>query len=263
MKSLLTGVLFLMLLATSCQYFGGDSAKTSAKEAKNSDGTIIKNIFFNNDPSSPVEWKVSVKVNDQGESVRHGESIRYSKTGKIYERINYLNNKKQGKRLAYYATGKVWKEQNYLDGKLDGVCKRYDRHGKLAAEYNYKRGYPGVGLKEYTNLNKVRVQPVLRIQKIDEVRSANRYKLKVSLSGENLKRIKSVQYYMGDLIEGKYFHKNLKNAKALTSKTGEFSFNVPKGAELNKTVNIVAVAKNSDGMTLILQKKSKIGVRGI
>ena len=154
-----------------------------------------------------------------------------------------MNNKKHGKRYTYHSTGKVWKEQSYVEGKLDGICKRYDRNGKVSAEYMYKAGLPAVGLKEFTNLGKERVQPTLKIQKIDQVASAHKYKLKLSLTGENLKRIKSVEFYMGDLIEGKYFHKNLSPAKATSSKTGEFSFGVPKGHVINKTYNIIAVAK--------------------
>ncbi len=266
MKILTISLLAILMTLSSCDFILGDAAKKvkkEAKESKNPDGTTIKKKHFNGDPNSPVEWKVSVKVNDQGETVRHGESIRYSKTGKVYERINYVENKKEGKRYTYHSTGKVWKEQSYVNGKLDGICKRYDREGKITAEYNYKKGFPGVGLKEYTNLGKERAQPVLKVQKVDEVRTANRYKLKLSIGGENVKRYKSVEYYMGDLIEGKYFHKNMKNAKSISKTKGEFSFGVPKGHVLNKTFNIIAVAKNSDGLQLILQKKVSVSVRGI
>jgi len=263
MKKLLTAVLCMMLFLTSCQFFGSNGDGSASKKAQSDDGTTISIKHFNNDPHAPIEWKVKLKVNDQGETVRDGESIRYSKTGKVYEKINYVNNKKQGKRYNYHTTGKVWKEQNYLDGKLDGECKRYDRNGKITAIYYYKKGLPGVGLKEYTNLGKLRVQPVLQIQKKDEVRTSNRYKLVVSLGGENLKRIKKVEYFIGELIEGKYLHKNLQNAKPLSSKKGEFTYDVPKGSVLNKTLNVIAVAKNTDGMTLIIQKKVSVSVRGI
>ncbi len=262
MKNLTAVFLVLSLVMSSCQFFGGQTAKQSA-ETKNPDGTIIKTKHFNNDPSAPLEWKVSVKVDKDGKTIRHGKSIRYSKTGKVYEEINYVDNKKEGTRLTYHSNGKIWKEQSYKNGKLDGVCKRYDRNGKITAEYNYKAGLIGVGLKEFTNLGVEREQPVLRVEKVNEIRTYNRYKLKLSLSGENAKRYKSVEYYMGDLIEGKYFHKNLRNAKPVSNTKGEIVFGVPKGEVLNKTINVIAVGKNTDGMTLILQKKVSISVRGV
>lgn len=256
-------LLFVLITTTACQFLGSNGSKTKSNGVQNSDGTIIKKKHFNNDPYGPVEWKVSVKAEEDGSTIRHGLSTRYSKNGKVYEKINYADNKKHGKRLTYHSTGKVWKEQSYVEGKLDGLCKRYDRNGKLSAEYTYKAGLPAVGLKEFTNLGKERIQPTIKIEKLDQIASANKYKLKLSLTGENLKRIKSVDFYMGDLIEGKYFHNNLNPAKPNSSKTSEFSFEVPKGQVINKTYNFVAVAKIQDGLKLILQKKVKVSVRGI
>ena len=264
MKNLASLLLLSIVIATtSCQFFGGDNSKSQSGETKNADGTIIKTKHFNNDPNGPIEWKVSVKVKEDGSTIRHGLSTRYSKNGKVYEKINYVDNKKHGLRLTYHSTGKVWKEQSYVNGKLDGLCKRYDRDGNLAAEYSYKSGLPAVGLKEYTNLGKEREQPTLKVTKVNEIATANRYVLKLSLAGENLKRIKSVEYYMGDLIEGKYYHKNLTPAKPISGKKGELRFGVPKGHVLDKTINVIAVAKNYDGLSLILQKKVSISVRGI
>jgi len=258
MKNLSAIILVLTIFLSGCQYFNGETSKTT--DVKNADGTIIKTKNFNNDPSSPIEWKVSVKVDAQGKTIRHGESIRYSKTGKVYERINYVDNKMEGKRYTYHSTGNIWKEQNYKDGKLDGECKRYDRSGKLTAIYNYKQGLPGTGLIEYTNLGIERTQPTLKITKLDEVSKASRYKIKLSLTGEDLNSVKSVDYYLGDLIEGKYFHKNLERARILNDKEGEFNFEVPKGTMLKKTYNMVAVVKKSSGLLSILQSKVSVNV---
>jgi len=65
------------------------------------------------------------------------------------------------------------------------------------------------------------------------------------------------------LVEGKYFHKNLQPIPNTSPKKGELVFNIPKGATLNKTINIVAVAKTYTGLKLILQKTVKISVRGV
>ncbi len=258
MKNLSAIIIALTVLLSGCQMITGGSDNNT--ESKSADGTIIKTKNFNNDPSSPIEWKVSVKVDKDGKTIRHGESIRYSKSGKIYERINYVENKIEGTRYTYHSTGNIWKEQNYKQGKLDGECKRYDRKGNLTAVYYYKQGLPGVGLKEYTNLGAERKQPNFKVTKVDQVRLANRYKLKLSLTGEELDRVKSVDYYLGDLIEGKYFHNNLTKARIINEKEGEFSFEVPKGTMLNKTFNMVAVVKNKSGLFSILQKKASVNV---
>jgi antitoxin component YwqK of YwqJK toxin-antitoxin module len=263
MKYLVISLIIFSHGLTSCNFFTPQKPAKKETTVTNADGKFFQKRHFNNDPSAPVEWKISLKKTEDGETVREGITIRYSKSGKVYEKINYKNNKKEGKRLTYHSTGKVWKEQMYKNGKLEGICKRYDREGKLTAEYNYKAGLPGIGLKEYTNLGKEKEMPYLNIQKIDEVRTNARYRLKLSLVGNGIKRIKSVEYYEGELIEGKYYHKNLARAKALSSKTGEFNFGVPQGHVLNKTFNIVAVATTTSGLKLILQKKVSIAVRGV
>lgn len=260
--------LVIVLLAvtlglSSCEFFAPQKEVKQQTSTANPDGTFIQKIHFNNDPSSSVEWEVSLKKNEKGETVRHGISIRYSKSGKIYEKINYVNNKKEGKRFTYHSNGKTWKEQEYKNGALNGICKRYDRNGRIAAEYIYGGGLPGVGLKEYTNLGKERKQPELRIQKNDEIKSAGQYKVIVSLVGEGVDRVKSVEFYEGALIENTFFHKNLTICNSNSGKTGVFNYGVPKGSVLNKTFNIVAVATMTSGLKLILQKKVNVSVRGV
>ncbi|MGQ1783807.1 MULTISPECIES: toxin-antitoxin system YwqK family antitoxin [unclassified Saccharicrinis] len=226
-------------------------------------GAFVKNIHYGSDPSRPVKWKVNMKYNHEGKGIRHGESIRYWESGEMASRMNYVEDKKHGTYLAYFKNGKVWKELTYENGAISGQCKHYDRQGRLTAEYRYKNGLPGTGLKEYTNLGKQRKQPKIHIERIDEVRSANKYTLKLSLAGENAKRYRAVTFYMGDLVEGKYFSKNISEVESLTSKTARIVLEIPKGYVVNKTINIVAVAKNSEAVKLILQKKVEVAVRGV
>ena len=64
MKRTLFSLLFaLSIILSGCQFFGGENTKTT--KAKNPDGTVIKKKHFGNDPTAPVEWKVSVKVNEK------------------------------------------------------------------------------------------------------------------------------------------------------------------------------------------------------
>lgn len=263
MKQTILITVALALIFSSCQFFGPQKQVVKTGN-KNADGTFIKKSHFNDDLNAPVEWEVSMKFKDGSKSaIRHGLSKRYSKTGKLLESINYADNKKDGMRLTYHSTGKVYKEQPYKDGRLNGICKRYDRDGQLTAEYEYKNGLPGVGLKRYTNLGKQRPDPAINVQKVDNIRTNGTYNLVLSLAGEGAKTIKSVEFYEGKLIEDKYYHKNLSPAHKLSSKKGEIRIKLPQGSSMNKTLNIVAVCKTSDGLTLILQKPVKVDARGI
>ena len=171
--------------------------------------------------------------------------------------------KKEGSRITYHSTGKVYKDQPYINNKLSGVCKRYDRQGRITAEYPYNNGMVGIGLVEYTNLGKKRPVPVISIVKKDEIKSNGRYKLILSLTGKGSERVKSVQFYQGKLIEGKYFHKNLSPARNLSSKRGEIVIELRKGSVINKTINVIAVITTTTGLKLILQKPVKISIRGV
>lgn len=195
----------VLLVFSGCQFFG---PQQSGKEnSLKNDSLIVREMHFNDDPQAPIEWKVAMKKTKEGTYVRHGESIRYTKSGGLAEKINYVDNKKEGLRLAYHSTGKVWKEQPYKNGRLEGNCKRYDREGRLTAEYPYKNGLPGIGLVEYTNLGKKRNQPEIQIERVDNIRTSGSYILVCSLEGKGKEHIKKVEFFEGKLIEGNFFIK--------------------------------------------------------
>ncbi len=223
-------------------------------------GAFVKNIHYGHDPSQPLKWKVNMKYDKKGKGIRHGESIRFWKTGEMASRMNYVEDKKQGDYRAYYKNGKVWKILPYENGQVSGLCKHFDRSGRLTAEYWYKNGLPGTGLKEYTNLAKQRTQPSIKVDRIDEIRSKGKYTLQLSLVGENVNRYKKIKFYIGDLIEGKYFSDNMPEVQSVSATKGRIIFEVPKGYEVNKSINIVAVALNAESLKLILQKKVELRV---
>ncbi len=224
---------------------------------------FVKKVHYKNDPTQPVKRKLTLIINDKGETIRHGENLRYFKNGTVASRMNYIQGKREGTCYMYHTNGKVWKVQEYKNGKLNGMCKRYDRSGNLSADYFYKHGLPGMGLKEYTNLGKLRDQPELKVEKVNEIKKANKFILKFSLAGEEAKRYEEISYYLGELVEGSYFSKNMEPAGELNGKEGQLEINIPKGYVLDKTLNVVVVAKNTDGLTLILQKEVPVSVRGI
>ncbi len=256
-------ILFVAIAITLL--YGCQSPKTKSVKVDNVKNDSLK-VFtknFNNNPGSQVEYRVPMKLDTDGKYVKHGTTIRYLKSGKVAGRTTYVMDQKEGIRYTYHSTGKVYKEQPYINNKLNGICKRYDRQGKLTAEYPYNTGLPGIGLVEYTNLGKKRPIPIISIVKKDELKSNGRYKLILTISGKGKERVKSVKFYHGKLIEGKYLHKNLSPARNLSSSKGEIVFELQRGSVLKKTINVVAEITTTTNLKLILQKSVNISVRGV
>ncbi len=255
----------LFIIATISILSGCLSSGTKSPKANvvKNDSIKIVTKNFNDNPGSTIEYRIPMKLDADGKFVKHGTTVRYLKSGKVAGKTTYVMDKKEGIRYTYHSTGKVYKEQPYKNNKLDGICKRYDRQGNITAEYPYKSGMPGIGLVEYTNLGKKRPVPVISIVKKDEIASTGRYRLLLSITGKGSDRVKSVQFYLGKLIDGKYFHKNLTPARSLSSKKGEIIIELRKGTVFNKTINIVAVITTTSKLKLILQKSVKVSARGI
>jgi antitoxin component YwqK of YwqJK toxin-antitoxin module len=264
MKSIWLPVAAAALLSVgACQQKASTSAKADVEEHDGGDSIRIEKKHFNNNPKQPVEWEVARKKAPDGSYYRHGESKRFTASGKLAEKINYFNNKKEGARIYYYTEGKVWKEQNYKNNELDGECKRYFRSGKVEAEYSYVAGNPCIGLKEFSNTGKQRPDPKLVVAQTDEIKSTGYHRLTASLVGEGLDRVKSVEFYEGTLVNGKIADKAKLTAflPAGTNK-GELKLSVPKGTFIDKTLGVVAIVTTKSGLKLILTTSTHVAVRG-
>ncbi|MDB4334720.1 hypothetical protein OAA06_00005 [bacterium] len=263
-KNLSLGLIVLLVLVSGCQYFGGEQNTSGNTTSAKNDSVKVEKRYFDNDPNSSIEWKISQRLMPNGKYVRHGMSVRFTKSGKVEETINYANDLKEGERIKFHTNGKKYKVQNYVANKLEGDCKRLGRDGHVEAEYTYKAGLLGTGLVRYTNLGKVRPEPKLVIHQTNKIKEKGMYILSVSLVGDDaLKDIRKVEFFDGDLAEGKYFHKNLKLIRSTGAHQGVINIVVEKGYIYEKTHNIVAKATTKDGLSYIIQKKVSVAVRGI
>lgn len=152
-----------------------------------------------------TEYEIPIR---KGTKVKHGIQKRFYRNGSLYSEIPYKNGKRVGTAYTYYPAAPgvkpaVWKEQNYVENKLNGICKRYHDDGTLQAEYEYKNGNPAVGLKEYSKSGKAIKQPTLIIS---SNRTARGYYVSIRLSNKQ----KNVDYFIGNLVDGKYLPKGLK-----------------------------------------------------
>jgi hypothetical protein len=221
------GVFVFLIVLSSCTRPAQKQVPEQAQSAPDSI-QVVQKLF--KDSKDLVEYEIPVF---RGTSKKHGEQKRFYRNGSLYSLIPYKKGVKEGVAYTYYQASEgvepqVWKAQNYSNNLLNGTCKRYHRDGTLQAEYEYKNGNPAVGLKEYSQSGKPLKQPSL-------ILSANRVATGYYISARLSKKQKNVDYFVGDLIEGKYLPSGL---KGLQVKNGLGEIVVDAS---NKKVTVTAV----------------------
>lgn len=180
----------------------------------------------------------------------------YYPDGRLKSEIEYAENVQHGMAKMYYENGKLYRETPYKMGKKEGLRKVYRKNGKLLAEIPYMEDQLGVGTVEYTPEEKPKkLLPDIKIQveTIDQLSGENRYIVRISLT----EGYKNVQYYLGELVEGKYKHKDL---IPMESEGGvlEMKFEVPPGSRLIESFNIVAETKTQMQNPYLLQHRLQL-----
>lgn len=244
MKNLLAiTVILATFLMGACN--SGSSKKSGAGEEEN-DSILINKEYH----STGGLWKVTrgkkVDVKGTTQYVRDGESLEYYKTPKnaLASKANYKDGKRDGIYTKYHTNGKVYFQVPYVDGKMDGVKKTYYKDGKLQAETPYKLGCIGQGTKEYSSTGNELPNKTLKVWTKKNGSSVTVY-AKVLSNGKITKR---AEFFEGMLIEGNYWHKNLKK---MTVKNGvaEVTLNNPEFVVISAKVksarnNVYLLTKN-------------------
>lgn len=86
------------------------------------------------------EYLFMVETYQQG--TRIGETLMYSKEGKVMQRIPYQNGKIEGERIHYYPYGNVLAKYTYKGGVLNGPYSYFYETGQLNEEGYYENGQP-------------------------------------------------------------------------------------------------------------------------
>lgn len=219
--------LIILFISISCTYRPQEEKKPIANEKVDSIQVVRKP--FENNPDL-IEYEIPVY---RGTQMKHGVQKRFYRHGSLYSAIPYDHGIKVGTAYTYYpaAEGKepvVWKEQPYKKNKLDGICKRFHKDGTLQAEYEYKNGMPATGLKEFSQTGKEIKLPSIKV-------SQNRIHDGVLITASLSNGASEVDYFMGNLVDGKYMPKGLK-ALQVRKGVGEVVY---RGT--SKTVTITAV----------------------
>ena len=149
------GILLLALIFTACvnlEDIGGNSGG-EVKEIKKTDTNInvsknyekrngvlyVDNILANGKEEYKEKNGVIIKGNYR-EGLPDGIQERYYPSGKIYGKINIINNKTEGTETNYYENGKIQMIGNWENGVPVGKAKFYDIDGNEIAETSYENG---------------------------------------------------------------------------------------------------------------------------
>jgi len=187
----------------------------------------------------------------------NGWMINYNPdNGKVTAKALYKNDNQHGPATLNYTDGSLYREMFYVDGRVDSIVKTYWPDGSLQAEVFFKKGSPAIGLKEFDKTGKPIVQPTLVIKQIDQLATQSKLILKVSLS----EKTKDVEYFVGELIDGKYLDTKAVKLKTVNNET-KLEYIIPRTHTLVKNVTIAARTRTEYGNTLLLFKNYFFSVK--
>lgn len=243
LRNACTGLLFLAVLSSGCEQ-AAPRTEQQKKEKKQLEGSV-KHHRSDGSLASEIQYK---------DKKKHGLAKAYYKNEKLKSEIMYAEDVQHGIAKMYYENGKLYRETSYKMGKKDGLQKVYRENGKLLAEIPYKQDQLGVGTVEYTPEGKPKKQlPKIKVEHIDQLLKNNHYIVRISLT----EGYKNVDYYIGDLTEGKYKNADLMR---MVPEGGivELKYYLPPGTFLMESINVVAETKTQMRSPYLLQQKINI-----
>jgi antitoxin component YwqK of YwqJK toxin-antitoxin module len=185
-----------------------------------------------------------------------GWMINYNpKNNKVTAKALYKNDQQNGPATLYYSDGQLYREMTYVDGRVDSIVKTYWPGDKLQAEVYFEMGQPAVGLKEFDKNGTPVKQPAIMVKEVDLLSLFNKIELKIFLSDNT----KEVEFYKGELKEGKYLYAK---TPVIYSRDGiaTLYYTVPKGRAIRDKISIISRSRTENGNTLVLQRVYNLSV---
>ena len=145
------GIILLALIFTACvnlDNIGGNSGgevkevkttnvSTSKNYERKNGSLYVDNVLANGKQEYKEKNGVIIKGNFK-DGLADGLQERYYPSGKLYGKINIVNNKVEGTETTYYENGKIISELNYTQGKLISG-KIYYENGDLLSQIEGKK----------------------------------------------------------------------------------------------------------------------------
>lgn len=190
------------------------------------------------------------------DSLPHGVAKRYFKSGQLLEETEYRNGIQHGITKTYYENGILSSITPYDSGRIHGVKKKYRKDGTPAYEAPYYYDHPCVGLTElFLSGRPVDNYPTIVITPKDEMLRSNLFTLEFTLSDKS----KLVEYYKGQLTDGKYIGSSAKEIY-VSNGVGKLIYVIPPGAFEMEQLNIIAKVKTDLGNYYITQKNYNLAI---
>jgi hypothetical protein len=185
-----------------------------------------------------------------------GPAVSYYPSGQLKLKMYYKNGKREGTTQWYYSTGELYRTIPYKNGKVDGTQITYFKNGKIMAEAPFRENMPGLGLREYNSkgeLLKDDIEVVIREE--NRLFAENKFVLHLSLS----KPQSGADFYMGELVEGKYIDPL---QWQLPGKDGEASYIITlnKGGFRMETLILTASYKTSKSNYNVISRTYKLAI---
>ncbi len=224
-------------------------------ESKSADKKSVNGKVRYKYPNGKLKSIVNYKDNK-----KIGVSQTFYASGEKQYEIPYKNGEKHGLIKWFYKSGQLYRLTQFENGVKNGKQFKYWESGKLKSEMLFDHNRMCSGLKEFTNTGKHRKMPQIIVKHENRLIESNKYHLNLSLN----KKFRTVQFYIGELEEGKCLPLKV-NSHLSTLETTKgkaiFKFTVPKGHTLNRDIPIVAVIKTPYQNHYILSTKVNVSVR--
>ncbi|MFD1000176.1 toxin-antitoxin system YwqK family antitoxin [Ohtaekwangia kribbensis] len=219
------------------------------EKQQESPGYHVKKIYYQN---GALHKEIAYAYGSQ-----QGMAKEYYKSGKIFQEVMYENNFREGVARRYFESGVVSQETPYHLNQMHGVQKRYRRSGDLMAEVPYYEGHLCTGLKEYTIDGKLKQRyPIIEVTTVDQIKDSATYTIRLRMSDDS----KGVEYFVGDLSEGKYISMEASRVTDVKNGVGEINISLPRGSYVNEKVNIIAKVKTSQSNYYITQSELHVAI---
>ncbi|MEP2026200.1 MAG: toxin-antitoxin system YwqK family antitoxin [Reichenbachiella sp.] len=191
--------------------------------------------------------------------VKHGLSKSYYKDGNLQFEIEYENGKKNGASKLHYANGKVRRKTTYKNGIKNGPKISYFENGNISSSITYKEDLPSSDLKEYLKSGKeLSSYPELKYKVVDRLNTTGEYLVKFYFTKDN----KRADFYMGELVEGKYFNEYSLSKLPEYKYEGVLSWKPYIGEFIMKKIPIVGRVKTKRGNYLYRKLTFNLAIEG-
>jgi len=239
------GIVLILILYFLCCHDSPVEGNVRTTNFDETSKTGIINTFYDNGHVASITKFVNGK--------KHGLSRSYYENGNLKASVNYDFGIRQGEARRYYESGKIYRVSQYYEGELDGIRKKFNKSGKLLAEIPYLYGYPGTGLKEYTNSKPVKKYPELITKIGAENRELHTKLLTVYFEG----RPEKVSFFLGDLINNQFLHNHLVEIP-VTDGIGSIAIPDTNHNTGMSHVNVIGKLQSKFNNPYIVQKNIKI-----